>query len=78
MEEPAIVVDVWPVGEARARDEDLRPEFDVLKGSAEGLDVELNDDAVSALLNGVLNEETAVVVREVVLHTRQFPLNRGQ
>lgn len=78
MEQPAVVVDVRPRGEARTRDEDLGPELDVFEGAAERLDVELDDDAVSPLLNCVLNQEAAVVVGEVVLHAGEFSLNRGQ
>ena len=78
MEQPAVVVDVRPVGEATAGDEDLGPELDVLEGAAQGLDVELEDDAVPALLDRVLHQEAAVVVGEVVLHARQLPLDRRQ
>lgn len=78
MEQPAVVVDVRPGGEARAGHEYLGPELDVFEGAAERLDVELDDDAVTALLNGVLDQEAAVVVGDVILYSCKFALDRGQ
>ncbi len=75
MKKSAIVIDAWPFSEVRVGNEDFGFEFDGLEGAGEWLNVELDDEAVSALLDDVMDVEPAVVVREVVGELAELRLN---